>query len=45
MKVDAEYRAKKETRMEIAKELKKNGVPVDLIIKSTGLTKEEIDEF
>ncbi len=32
-----------EGRIEIARELKKNGVSVDIIIKSTGLAKEQIE--
>lgn len=31
--------------LEIARELKKNGVDIDLIISSTGLTKEEIENL
>jgi len=45
LKVDAEDRAKLEKAKEIAKELRKNGVLVDLIVKSTGLSKEEIDKL
>lgn len=42
MKVDAEERVKKSRSIEIAKELKSNGASIELIIKSTGLTKDEI---
>jgi len=45
LKVDAEERAKLEKAKEIAKELRKNGVLVDLIVKSTGLSKEDIDKL
>ncbi len=34
-----------DTKMEIAKELKKNGASVELIQKSTGLTKEQIEKL
>lgn len=37
--------ARKEERREIARELKKNGVDIDLIAKSTRLTKEEIEKL
>jgi predicted transposase/invertase (TIGR01784 family) len=36
---------REEGRIEIARALKENGVPVEIIIKSTGLTKEEIDKL
>jgi predicted transposase/invertase (TIGR01784 family) len=36
---------KKEERILIAKELLKNGVSIDIVIKSTGLTKEEIENL
>jgi len=42
MKVDAEDRVRKDEKMQIAREFKKNGASMDLIIKSTGLTEEEI---
>ena len=42
MKVDAEDRVRKDEKMQIARELKKNSASMDLIIKSTGLTEEEI---
>lgn len=45
MKVDAEDKLKMERTVEIAKELKKNGVSIDLIIKSTGLSREEIEKL
>lgn len=37
--------AKKERDIEIARVLKKNGVSIDLIEKSTGLTKEQIEKL
>ena len=36
---------RKERNIEIAKELKKNGISVDIIMQSTGLSKEEIDKL
>jgi hypothetical protein len=45
MKVDAEDKLKMERTIEIAKELKKNGASIDMIVKSTGLTKEEIEKL
>ena len=35
----------KEGRLTIARELKKNGVELSIIIKSTGLTKEEVEQL
>jgi predicted transposase/invertase (TIGR01784 family) len=37
--------AKYDAKIEIARELKRNGVSVDLIAKSTGLTKEQIEKL
>jgi len=45
LKIDAEDRVKKERSVEIARELLKNGASIELIIKSTGLTKEEIESL
>jgi predicted transposase/invertase (TIGR01784 family) len=45
MKVDAEDKVKKERSIEIAKELLKNGVAIELISKTTGLSKEEIEKL
>lgn len=36
---------KEERTLEIARELKRNGIPIDLIVKSTGLSKKEIEEL
>lgn len=36
---------KEERTLEIARELKKNGIPIDMIVKSTGLSKKEIEEL
>jgi predicted transposase/invertase (TIGR01784 family) len=36
---------KEERTLEIARELKKNGIPIDMIVKSTGLNKKEIEEL
>lgn len=41
----AKREGKEEGRREIARELKKNGVTINLIVKSTGLTKEEIEKL
>lgn len=45
MMAEAEYDFKMERTLEIAKKLKKNGAPTDTIIKSTGLSKEEIENL
>lgn len=45
MKMDAEFKVKNDEKLRIARELKKNGVSVDLIIKSTGLKKDKIDQL
>jgi len=45
LKIDAEDRVKKERSIEIARELLKNGASIELIINSTGLTKEEIESI
>ncbi len=37
--------SKQEGKIEVAIELKRNNVPIDIISKSTGLTKEEIDRL
>ena len=36
---------KKEEKMEIAKKLLKNNIDIEIIIKSTGLTKEDIEKL
>ncbi len=45
MKFEAEERVRKSERIEVAKQFKKNGVSIEIIIKSTGLSKEEIEEL
>ncbi len=45
MKVDAEDRVRKDEKLQIAKELKNNGATLDLIIKSTGLSRDEIESL
>ena len=45
MKVDAEDKLKKENTIQIAKELKQNGVSIELIMKSTKLSKDEIEKL
>jgi predicted transposase/invertase (TIGR01784 family) len=42
---EGKIEGKFEERQEIAKALKENGVPLNIIIKTTGLTEEEINEF
>jgi len=44
-RVEGRKEGKLEERLTIAKEFKKNGVALDLIIKSTGLTKEEVEKL
>jgi predicted transposase/invertase (TIGR01784 family) len=44
-KVEGKIEGKVEEKIEIAKKLKENGVPFDLIAKSTGLTLEEIEQL
>ncbi|MCG8699699.1 MAG: Rpn family recombination-promoting nuclease/putative transposase [Bacteroidales bacterium] len=43
LKEEAKDRAKREEKIEIAKEMKNDNVSLELIIKYTGLTKDEID--
>ncbi len=45
MKVDAEDKVRKNEKIEIAKNLLKNGIEIEIIIKSTGLTKEKIEKL
>ncbi len=45
LKVDAEDRVKKAKELEIAKNFKNNGVDIEIIMKSTGLSKEEIESL
>jgi predicted transposase/invertase (TIGR01784 family) len=45
LKVDAEDKLKMENTLDIAKELKKNGASIELIMKSTKLSKEEIEKL
>jgi hypothetical protein len=45
MKIDAEDKVRKDRSIEIAKELLKNGATIDLTMKSTGLSKEEIESL
>ncbi|MFO7656041.1 MAG: Rpn family recombination-promoting nuclease/putative transposase [Bacteroidales bacterium] len=45
MKVDAEDKLKMENTLNIARELKKNGASIELIMKSTKLSKEEIEKL
>ncbi len=45
LKIDAEDRVKKERDLQIAKNLKENGVDIILIMKSTGLSKVEIEKL
>jgi predicted transposase/invertase (TIGR01784 family) len=45
LKFDAEQEIRKEEKIEIAKEMKKNGEPIDKIMLYTGLSHVEIDSF
>lgn len=45
LKFEAEEKVRKNERIEIAKQFKKNGVSMEIIIKSTGLSKEEIEQL
>ncbi len=45
LKFEAEEKIRDNRSLEIAKELKKNNVPIGVIIKSTGLSKEEIEKL
>jgi predicted transposase/invertase (TIGR01784 family) len=45
LKVDAEDIVRKDEKCQVAKELKKSGVVLDIIMKSTGLSKEEIENL
>jgi predicted transposase/invertase (TIGR01784 family) len=45
MKVDAEDKLKLEVKIEIAREMKKNGIPLDLIAKTTNLSVQEIEKI
>jgi predicted transposase/invertase (TIGR01784 family) len=47
MKIDEKYaikQAKKEEKIEIAKQMLKDGEPIEKIIKYTGLSKEDIEK-
>jgi predicted transposase/invertase (TIGR01784 family) len=45
MGIDAEEKVRKEEKIQIARELKKIQIPIDAIIRSTGLTQDEIDKL
>ncbi len=45
LKFDAEYKLKLETTLKIAKEMKKNGISIELIMKSTNLSEDEINDL
>jgi len=45
LKTDAEDRVKIENTLKLAKSFKDNGVDTETIMKSTGLSKEEIDKL
>ena len=45
LKVDAEDRVKRKEKFGIAKNLKNNGVDIKIIMKSTGLSKDEIENL
>ena len=45
LKVEAEDRIKEKAKIEIAKNLLKNGVDIEIIMNSTGLTEKEINDL
>ncbi len=45
MKIDEEDRVKKENTLEIARKLLKSGVGIDIILTTTGLSKDEIKKL
>jgi hypothetical protein len=45
MKVDAEDEVRKDEKRQVAKEFKNNGVAIEIIVKSTGLSKDEIERL
>jgi predicted transposase/invertase (TIGR01784 family) len=44
-RLEGRQEGKMEERLEIARALKKNNIPLDIIIKSTGLSKEQIEKL
>lgn len=44
-KKEGKEQGKREAKIEVAKEMKKNNLPIELIAKVTGLTKEEINNI
>ncbi|MDR3000940.1 MAG: hypothetical protein LBU89_06715, partial [Fibromonadaceae bacterium] len=44
-KLKGKAEGKAESRMEIARKLKSSNVPIDIIVKATGLSKREIDSL
>ena len=42
---EGKLEGKLERTLEVAKQLKENGVTVDIIVKATGLSKEEIEQL
>lgn len=44
-RIEGKIEGKIEGRIEVAIELKKNNIPIDIIIKSTGLSKDQIDDL
>ena len=45
MQIEEEERVRKDEKKAIARELKHNGLPIEIILKSTGLTQEEIERL
>ncbi|NME67567.1 Rpn family recombination-promoting nuclease/putative transposase [Flammeovirga aprica] len=45
MKIDAEDKVRKDEKVQIAKSLKENGADIELIMKSTGLSRDEIENL
>lgn len=44
-KIEGKIEGKMEGKMEVALALKNNNIPIDIIMNSTGLSKEEIDKL
>lgn len=44
-KMEGKLEGKIEGKLEVAIELKKNKIPLEIIMKSTGLTKKEIEDL
>jgi len=45
LKIDAEDRVRQDEKLQVAKNFKDNGVAIEIIMKSTGLSKDEIEKL